>query len=85
MNSQQDPAVLSRTIVVGTVVAAIMLLLLGLPWPVALLAGVGGFLVSRFTGKKLTDLADPSDTAIPGPSSEGPADEDEADEVAGGA
>ncbi len=54
MSSDQDPKVLSRTILIGTVFAAIALLLLGVPWPIALLAGVGGFFVSRFTSRKIS-------------------------------
>ena len=52
MSRDQDPEVLSRTILIGTVFAAIALLLLGLPWPIALLAGLGGFFVSRSIGRK---------------------------------
>jgi hypothetical protein len=53
MSRDQDPQVLSRTMLVGTVAAAIALLLLGVPWPIALLAGIGGFFISRFTGRKI--------------------------------
>jgi len=38
---------------VGAVAATIALLLLGLPWPIALLAGVGGFVVSRSTARRV--------------------------------
>jgi len=54
MSIDQDPEVLSRTILIGTVFAGIALLLLGVPWPIALLAGVGGFFVSRLTGRKIS-------------------------------
>lgn len=57
MSRDRDPHVLSRTMLIGTIFAVIVLLLLGLPWPVALLAGIGGFLVSRFTGRKLSAAA----------------------------
>jgi hypothetical protein len=53
MSRDRDPQVLSRTILIGTIFAAIALLLLGLPWPIALLAGVGGFFVSRYAGRKI--------------------------------
>ena len=54
MSREQDPQVLSRTMLIGTVFATISLLLLGLPWPVALLAGIGGFFVSRFVGRRIS-------------------------------
>ena len=53
MSRDQDPQVLARTILVGSVGAAIALLLLGLPWPIALLSGGGGFVFSRFVGRKI--------------------------------
>ncbi len=59
MSRDQDPQVRSRTMFIGTVVAAIALLLLGVPWPIALLAGIGGFFVSRFTGRKIVAAIDP--------------------------
>jgi hypothetical protein len=54
MSRDQDPRVLSRTILIGTVFAAVALLLLGVPWPIALLAGVGGFFVSRLIGRSIS-------------------------------
>jgi len=54
MSRERDPQVLSRTMLIGTVVAVIALLLLGLPWPIAFLAGVGGFFVSRFVGRQIS-------------------------------
>ncbi|MGA9277814.1 hypothetical protein [Ilumatobacter sp.] len=53
MESERDPDVLSRTMLIGAVAATIALLLLGLPWPVAALAGIGGYFVSQATSRKL--------------------------------
>lgn len=52
MSTERDPDVVARTILIGTVLAAFALVLLGVPWPIAVAAGVGGFFVSRFTGRR---------------------------------
>lgn len=57
MSRDADPEVLSRTILIGTVFAAIALLLLGVPWPIALVAGLGGFVVSRSVGRKISAVS----------------------------
>ena len=54
MNTERDPDVLRRTILIGTVCASIALVLLGVAWPVAVAAGVGGFFVSRSAGRRAT-------------------------------
>ena len=52
MTTDPDTAVLSRTILIGTVVASFALLFLGVPWPIAVLAGIGGFFVSRVVARR---------------------------------
>ena len=52
MSSEPDPTALSRTVLIGTVVATVALLVIGLPWPIALIAGVGGFITSFTIAKR---------------------------------
>lgn len=52
MSTERDPDVVARTILIGTVFAAFALVLLGVPWPIAVAAGVGGFFVSRIIGRR---------------------------------
>ncbi len=54
MSSDRDFQMLSRWVLIGTSFAVIALLVFGVPWPIALLAAIGGFFVSRFMGRKVS-------------------------------